>query len=180
MIFPFRSPPGIPERIISTNDEPGIIAPFLGIADADTQSFELGFGLRFRRRCHPAERVDPMVEPGEKIFDHLLDRGLGRRREIFRDVNFAESVAEILVDIGNSALPPLELLRRSLQRLSIKTEPQIIVGLREVGGILANSVEDEPFFPGFERLAPDHGRYTVDRAGLPYDEHRLFLQAGGA
>src|SRR6185503_11292927 len=119
MIFPFRRPPGIPERIISTNDEPDIIAPFLGIADADTQSFELGFGLRFRRWCHPAERVDPMVETGEKIFNHFLDRGLGIRREIFRDVNFAESVAEILVDIGNSALPPLELFRRSFQRLSV-------------------------------------------------------------
>src|SRR4029077_18816822 len=46
MIFPFRRPPGIPERIISTNDESGIIAPFLGITDTDTQSFELGFGLR--------------------------------------------------------------------------------------------------------------------------------------
>ena len=89
-----------------------------------------------------------MVEPGEKIFDHLLYRGLGIRREIFRDVKFAESVAEILVHIGNSALPPLELFRRSFQRLSVKAEPQIIVGLREVGGILANSVEDEPFFPG--------------------------------
>ena len=99
-----------------------------------------------------------MVEAGEKIFDHLLNRGLGRRREIFCDVNFAESVAEILVDIGNSALPPLELLRGSLQRPSVKTEPQIIVGLREVGGILANGVEDEPFLPGFERLAPDQGR----------------------
>src|SRR5437868_5790336 len=74
MIFPFRRPPGIPERIIPTNNEPGIVAPFLGIADADTQSFELGFGLRFRRRCHPAERVDPMVEPNEKIFDHLPTR----------------------------------------------------------------------------------------------------------
>src|SRR6266480_5806108 len=158
MIFPFRRSPGIPERIIPTNNEPGIVAPFLGIADADTQSFELGFGLRFRRWCHPAERVDPMVEPNEKIFDHLLNCSLGRRREIFCEVNFAESVAEILVDIGNSALPPLELLRRSFERLSIKTEPQIIVGLREAGGILANSVEDEPFFPGFERLAPDQGR----------------------
>src|SRR5438067_10233771 len=127
MIFPFPRPPGIPEWVISTNDEPGIIAPFVGIAYADTQSFELGFGLRFRRRRHPAERVDPMVEPGEKIFDHLLDRSLRRRWEMFCDVNSAESVAKILVNIGNRALPPLELLRRSLQRLSIKTEPQIIV-----------------------------------------------------
>src|SRR5438874_3183057 len=47
MVFPFLRSPGVPERIITTNDEPGIVAPFLGITDADTQSFEFGFGLRF-------------------------------------------------------------------------------------------------------------------------------------
>src|SRR5205814_6962067 len=43
MIFPFLRSPGVPDRIIMTNDEPGIIAPFLRMTDADTKSFELGF-----------------------------------------------------------------------------------------------------------------------------------------
>src|SRR6059058_3192194 len=77
MIFPLLRSPGVPERIITTNDEPAIIAPFLGITDSDTQRFELGFGLRFCRWRHPGQRVDAMVEPGEKIFYHLLHRGLG-------------------------------------------------------------------------------------------------------
>ena len=96
-----------------------------------------------------------MVEPVHDELDHLLDRGLGIRREIFCDVNFAES----LLDIGNvGALPPLDRLPRSFQRLSVKTEPRVIIGLREVGGILANSVEDKRFFPSFEWLAPDQNR----------------------
>src|SRR4029077_1747042 len=33
VIFPCRPPPGVPKRIISPNDEPDIIAPFLGISD---------------------------------------------------------------------------------------------------------------------------------------------------
>src|SRR5205807_5165311 len=84
MIFPFLRSPGVPERIIAANDEPGIIAPFLGITDADAQSFEFGFGLRLCRRRHPDERVDAMVEPGVVPFDHLLLRGLGRRWELYR------------------------------------------------------------------------------------------------
>src|SRR5207244_13126669 len=70
MIFPFLRSPGVPERIITTNDEPAIIAPFLGITDSNTQSFELGFGLRFCRWRHPGQRVDSMVEPGTKFFNH--------------------------------------------------------------------------------------------------------------
>src|SRR6266550_8213804 len=99
MVFPFRRSPGIPERIVTPNNEPGIIAPFLRITDANAQGLELGFGLRFCRRRHPRQRVDAMVEPGKKIFNHLLYRSLGRRREILRDVNFDKSVTEIGVDI---------------------------------------------------------------------------------
>src|SRR5438552_1963407 len=77
MIFPFLRSPGVPERILTTNDEPAIIAPFLGITDSNTQSFELAFGLHFGRWPHPGERVDAMVEPCEKIVYHLLHRRLG-------------------------------------------------------------------------------------------------------
>src|SRR5438552_15132081 len=60
MIFPFLRSPGVPERVIPTNDEPGVIAPFLGITDADAQSFAFGFGLHFCHRRHPAGRIDAM------------------------------------------------------------------------------------------------------------------------
>ena len=99
-----------------------------------------------------------MLEGGEQVVHHLLHLSLGGRREIFRDIDFADGVAEIGVDVCDGALPTVELFGCSLKRLIIEAESQIVVGLREKGGVLADGVEGEPFLPCVERLAADEGR----------------------
>ena len=98
-----------------------------------------------------------MIESGEKIVRHLLHLGLGRGREIFRDINFAHGIAEIGVEAGEGALPTVALFWCTLERLVIEVEMQIVVGLRKKIGVLVDGVEGEPFLPGVERLIADEG-----------------------
>src|SRR5207302_6550152 len=134
MIFPFACSPCVAQRIVASDDEPGVIAPLIRITDTDAQRLELSFSLFLCRGRHPTQGIDAMFEGSAQVVHNLLHLSLGRRREIFRDIDFADSVAEIGVDVGDSALPTVELFGCSLKRLIIEAKSQIVVGLREKGG----------------------------------------------
>ena len=69
----------------------------------------LGFG------AHPVELVDPPAHRGDEVVDELVGRGLGLGREISRDVELADVVAERADGEVDRALPARLLLRRSGQ-----------------------------------------------------------------
>src|SRR5437588_4771678 len=157
MVFPFVRTPCVARRIVPPDHQAGIITPYLRVTDTDAQSFELGFGLRLCRRRHPAQAVDATIKSGEKIVNQPLHCSLGRRWEIFRDINFTGGVAEISVDAGDGALPTFALLWNPLECPSIKAEMQVVIAFRKIDGVPVDRVEGQPFLPGLERLAHDQG-----------------------
>src|SRR5262245_36214176 len=121
-----------------------------------------------------------MIKGSDKVPHQLLHLRLGRGREIFRDINFAHGITEISVEGGDGALPTLQLLRCSLERLVIETKAQIVIRLRQIASIQADGMEDEPLLPCLERFARDQCRQVLNGARLPDNKHRLLFETSGS
>jgi hypothetical protein len=179
-ILPFARAPRVADGIIRANDEALVVTPLFRIADADPQGLELRFGLRLGCRGHPIERLHSPFKCAYEIFYHRLKLGLGRRREIFRNVDFADRISQIGAGVCDRALPAVALLRRALKRFAVEAKAQVVERFWEKTSALVERVESHPIPPGLERLAADQGGESFDRSRLPDDEGGLLIESGCA
>ena len=84
----------------------------VGVADADDDGLDLLQRLFLGRWRHPRDRLDALGEGGLDVFDHALNLGLGRRREIFVDIGLADRVLERVAGRVERQLVARALLRR--------------------------------------------------------------------
>ena len=102
--------------------------------------------------------------------DELVGRGLGLRREVFRDVQLADIVAERADREVDGAFPAVLLLRRTVQHGFVEREILRIELLREVGGI---SVEraDEQLVTQYRQRSPTKQRRDAFERTRLIDDH---------
>src|SRR5262249_56468838 len=107
------------ERLAARDLQVGVIAPRVGIADADDQARDLRLGALLRLRGHPRQRVDAMPERAADVGDYRLQTIFRFGRKIFGDVHLADRWAHCAVGGVDGALPSIPLLRGAVERLAV-------------------------------------------------------------
>ena len=166
----------IAERVVAADDEAGEIAPAARIADLRGEGGELGVGGDLGRRCHPGQLVDPPVHRGDDVVDELVGRGLGRRREVARDVDLADLVGERPAGRRHGALPAILLLRRAGKDGAVESEILLVDGVRQHRGVAVERADDQLVLQHLQRRRCDGGGDALDRARLG-DDRRLHRRA---
>src|SRR5258708_26626736 len=103
---PAVRPERIAESVLGLDFQRRIIAPLAGVADARSECGELRMGLDLGLRRHPVEPLDPRIHRRNYVVDHGVCSGLGRRREIYRDVDLAYIIRQDSGGELDCALPP--------------------------------------------------------------------------
>ena len=172
-------PRGVAEGVVARHDEAAVVAPAVGVADADVERVELGLRLGARRRRHPVQVVHPLAERDDDVLHHLLRLGLGLRREVLRGVELADRLAERPVGRVDGALPAVAQLGGAGERGAVEGELLVDERLREQRRGAVDGAEGEVVLPGRERLRGGQGGDAGDRARVP-DHQRAHLRAPGA
>ena len=176
-IFELLRPPGIAEGVVGADFEAGIVAPVLGVADADGDRLHLAPRLAQRLGRHPGEAGQAPVERLDDVPDHRVDIRLGGRREMPLDIDPADRVEEGVAGRLDGAAVERALLLLAGESAAVEGEAQVVIGLRQHRGHAAGGVEGEPVLPGVERLAGDEGGDAADRLGMPGDDPLLAGEA---
>ena len=170
---------GIAQWIVGLDLQLRIIAPAVGIADADLDRRDLGFRLGLGVGAHPVELVNAFREHRQQVVDELGDLFLRGRREIFLRVALADGVAEHAIGHRDAALPAFALLGNAVEHGAVEGEGEIIERLGQEGGAAVDGMEGQPRFPGIDRLAAHQRGEFGDGLRLPGIDVLLAIEAGG-
>ena len=163
-------PHRIAEQIGPVDDQTAHVPPLRRIADLRREGGELGVRLGLGLSAHPVELVDPPVHRGDEVVDELVGGGLGLRREVFRDVELADVVAERADSEVDGAFPAVLLLRRTVQHGSVEGEILRIELLREVGRISVERADEQLVLQHPKRGPADLGGNPLEGAWLVDDD----------
>ena len=165
-VFGARADDCVSVGVVGRNLIARIVAPGIGITDADHDSLNLAQCFLARLRRHPLESAHALGEGVLDVVHHRLHLRARRRGEVAFDIGPPDSVAEIRVQRIETALGALALLRRARERCAVEGERGPIDLRGQHAGVGIDLVEGEPVFPGLQRLRRDQRREPGDRAGM--------------
>ncbi len=154
---------GVADGVAPHDRQTSVVAPRVGVPDADAQRGELLLGLRLRRRRHPAEGVDaaawnrPSIAVTIVSICRLIFGG-----EPAKDVQPADRVAERVVGRVERAPPARSTRDHSAELTPEERELLVAERLRQDGRFVLDRTEREVLLPRVERLARDERRDSRD------------------
>ena len=122
----------LPSGVAGRDDEFGVVAPLVGIADLVGDGGELLLGAHLGGGRHPVDLVDVAAHGGLDVVDHLQHFGLAVAGEVLVDVDLAERLAECSVDGAGAALPAGAMLRLAFEDAAVEVEVLVVQGLGQV------------------------------------------------
>ena len=114
-----------------------------------------------------------------QVLDELGHLPLGRGREILRDVDRADRLAEGAVHQLHAALPALALRLHARQRLREEVELRLVERLRQVLGVIADEVIGEIRLPRVDRRRREDLAHRDERGVLRHQHGRRRAQPRG-
>ena len=147
----------------------GVVAEGRGVADLGVELLELVEGLLLGVLPHPVELVDRRAIGGDEVVDQLIHHLLRRRREVSRDVDRTDGLADRVLDEGDAALPALAQLRGAVEGAAVEVEVGLDEGLGEVGRRAAEDPRVQDVAPGLDRRLLQHRGEVLEEVGLHDD-----------
>ena len=125
----------VAQGVVGFDDELGVVAPLVGVADFVRDGGELLVRAGFGGGGHPVDLVDVSAHGGLDIVDHLQRFCLAVAGEVILvDVDFAERLAQRRVGVGGAAFPARFLLILAVEDAAIEVEVLGVEWLRQIGG----------------------------------------------